>query len=37
MRTDPRLLEVAGAIRVLPELPLDGTALASTGAEHLAG
>jgi integrase len=31
--TDPKLLDVAGALRVLPALPLDA-ALAATGTEH---
>ena len=34
--TDPKLLDVAGALRVLPALPLDGAALAPTGTDHLA-
>ncbi len=32
--TDPKLLDVAGALGVLPALPLDGGALASTGTDR---
>jgi integrase len=34
--TDPKLLDVAGALGVLPELPLDGASLSPTGTDHLA-
>jgi integrase len=33
--TDPKLLDVAGALRVLPELPLNGTPLGATGTDQV--
>ena len=35
--TDPRLLDVAGALGVLPELPIDGAAIAGTGTDQATG